>query len=99
MSERGWLLDCLFQEYWDFVGDRFKDVCNHIFGFGIMAQDMAIGLIYMIPKGTSQSVEVGNWRPVTLLNTIYKFYAKAMSLRKQRMLPTLVHHSQTGFVK
>ena len=53
----------------------------------------------MIPKGNSQSVEVGNWRPITLLNTIYKINAKAMSLRIQRMLPTLVHHSQTGFVK
>ena len=60
---------------------------------------MAVGLIYMILKGNSQSVEVGNRGPITLLNTIYKINAKAMSLRIQRMSPTLVHHSQTGFVK
>ena len=70
-----------FQKYWDIIGDRFLDVCNEIFESGSMPTPIAAGLIYMIPKGETQSPDVTKWRPITLLNTIYKIYAKVLSMR------------------
>ena len=39
------------------------------------------------------------WRPITLLNTIYKIYAKLLALRLQPFLPEIVHDSQTRFMQ
>ena len=64
-----------------------------------MPPKMAVGLIYMIPKGGTKSMEIEKWRPITLLNTLYKIYAKVLSLRIQNFLPALIHPSQTGFIK
>ena len=88
-----------FQTYWDIIGDAVREVCNHIIDSGVMPQGMAACLILMIPKGNSQAVDVEKWRPITLLNTIYKIYAKVLSIRIQKFLPMLIHSSQTGFIK
>ena len=73
-----------FQQYWDVVGDRLRILCNHVLESGRMPQAMATGLIYMIPKGNNQAVEIEKWRPITLLNTIYKIYVKVLSMRIQK---------------
>ncbi|MCO5550115.1 hypothetical protein L7F22_003595 [Adiantum nelumboides] len=39
------------------------------------------------------------WRPITILNTVYKVLAKALSLRVQPFLEDLIHATQIGFVK
>ena len=88
-----------FQTYWDVVWDKLCRVCNTILQSGVMPMSMALGLIYVIPKGNIQSVELGMWRPITLLNTVYKIYANVLSLRIQKILLELIHSSHTGFVK
>ena len=70
-----------FQKYWDIIGDRFLDVCNEIFESGSMPTPIAAGLIYMIPKGETQSPDVTKWRPITLLNTIYKILCKSIKYK------------------
>ena len=82
-----------FQTYWDVVWDKLCRVCNTILQSGVMPMSMALGLIYVIPKGNIQSVELGMWRPITLLNTVYKIYANVLSLRIQNILPKLIHSS------
>lgn len=38
------------------------------------------------------------WRPITLLNSDYKIYTKAVALRLQRVMGSLIHPNQTGFM-
>ena len=70
-----------FQKYWNIIGIWLPKVCNEIFDKCRMLVDMVVGLIYMIPKGEKQLGDVTKWRPITLLNTVYKIYAKALSMR------------------
>ena len=44
-----------------------------------MPQEWNEGLIYMIPKPNGQLEELCNWRPITLLNVIYKLLAKTIA--------------------
>ncbi|MCO5583111.1 hypothetical protein L7F22_037019 [Adiantum nelumboides] len=39
------------------------------------------------------------WRPITLLSSVYKILAKLISSRLRPFLPDLIHTSQTGFVQ
>ena len=42
---------------------------------------------------------VANYRPITLLNTDYKVYTKALSLKLARVVHELIHKDQAGFIK
>ena len=57
------------------------------------------GVITLIPKEDSSLLELGNWRPITLLNDDLKIAAKAIAKRLEPLLPKLIHPDQTGFVK
>ena len=46
-----------------------------------MPEEWKEGLICLIPKGDGASEDIRAWRPITLLNTVYKIYAKVLALR------------------
>jgi len=56
------------------------------------------GLITLIPKFGDHS-KLGNWRPITLLGSVYKILAKALAGRIQAFLPDIIMPNQTGFVE
>ena len=66
---------------------------------GYMPEPMSQGLIYVIPKIGGISEDIAKWRPITLLNTIYKMLAKVLCQRLQPIMPHIIHGSQTGFIK
>ena len=43
--------------------------------------------------------DIANYRPITLLNTDYKIYTKAMSMRLADAAPDVIHPDQAGFLK
>ena len=49
-------------------------------------------------KGDVITDEVKGWCPFTLLNTIYKIYAKLLGFGLQPFLPDIVYASHTRFM-
>ena len=82
-----------FLTYWDLIVDDVLATFQEIFNTCIMPQIWKEGLICLIPKGDVVTDEVKGWRPLTLLNTIYKIYAKSLASRLQPFLPDIVHAS------
>jgi hypothetical protein len=56
------------------------------------------GLITLIPK-SGDHAKIGNWRPITLLGSLYKILAKTLARRLQNLLPNVIRLNQTGFVE
>jgi hypothetical protein len=56
------------------------------------------GLITLIPKSGDHS-KLNNWKPITLLGSVYKILAKALAGRIQAFLPDIIRPNQTRFVK
>jgi hypothetical protein len=56
------------------------------------------GLIILIPK-SGDHARIGNWRPITLLVSLYKILAKTLARQLQTFLPSIIRPSQTGFVE
>ena len=57
------------------------------------------GLISLIPKKERDLLYIKHWRPIVLLDTVFKIAAKIMANRIKKVLGNLIHESQTGFVK
>ena len=56
------------------------------------------GVLCLIPKKDKSPDFVKNWRPITLLNTDHKIYAKALALRLKNVLNYLITPDQTGYM-
>jgi len=56
------------------------------------------GFIMLIPK-SGDHAKIGNWRPITLLGSLYKILAKTLARRLQDLFPNAIRPSQTGFVE
>ena len=48
---------------------------------------------------TCKHIITRNWRPISLLNVDYKIATKAIANRIKGVTSSLVHNSQTGFIK
>ena len=57
------------------------------------------GIIYLIPKSEGPSLDMKKWHPITLLNTVYKILAKAISIRLSTIMPIVIHPLQTRFIR
>ena len=56
------------------------------------------GSITLIPKGQKDKRELGNWRPITLLNTLYKLISSILAKKIKKVLPRIIRAEQKGFV-
>ena len=57
------------------------------------------GIIVCIPKEGKPKQFIKNWRPITLLNVVYKIASACIANRIKHVLPNIVHESQRGFLK
>ena len=56
------------------------------------------GLIVCIPKGDKPKEYIKNWRPISLLNVVYKIGPSCIANRLKKVLPSLINGDQTGFM-
>ncbi|MCO5568124.1 hypothetical protein L7F22_021820 [Adiantum nelumboides] len=87
-----------FVTHWEILHIWLLRGCQDIFSSGCMPESMCTGLISLIPKG-GDTTRMRQWRPITLLSSVYKILAKLISSRLRPFLPDLIHTSQTGFVQ
>ncbi|MCO5614512.1 hypothetical protein L7F22_068795 [Adiantum nelumboides] len=88
----------LFVTHWDIMHIWLLRGCQDIFASGYMSQSMCSRLISLIPNG-GDTTRLRQWRPISLISSIYKILAKLISSRLRPFLPDLIHTSQTGFVQ
>ena len=56
------------------------------------------GMITCIPKPNKSRHFLKNWRPISLLNVIYKLAASVIANRIKSVLDSIVHEDQKGFI-
>jgi hypothetical protein len=67
-------------------------ICN-----GRLSPGVTDGVIALLHKGGSRSL-LNQWRPITLLNTSYKVFAKTLQLRLQSILMEIISPDQFAFL-
>ncbi len=88
-----------YKTFWLDLKQFILNAANHSFNTGILPVSQRVGIINLIPKGNKPKEKLTNWRPITLLNCIYKLTSGTIAERLNNILPILIHPDQSGFVR
>ena len=70
--------------FWRAVGDLLVDSLNYSYDYGELSN-------------SEKREKFSNWRPISLINVDAKIGSKAIALRLQAILPSMVHLSARHF--
>ena len=87
-----------FISHWEVLSRPLLSGLQEIYDTGFMPRSLCSGIISLIPKGGDSSL-LRQWRPITLLPTVYKILATLLGARVRPFLPDLIHGSQTAFIQ
>ena len=86
-----------YQKMWSIVGEdvikKVLDILNNGGDIGAINQTY----LALIPKKKQCETPV-DYRPISLCNVIYKLVSKVLANRLKKVLPNIIHESQSGFV-
>jgi hypothetical protein len=114
LSEAGNVLKCMsnnkspgssgftaefYKMFWKKIGTFVVRSLNESFFRGSLPITQTQGIITCIPKGDKSRLLLKNWRPITLLNTVYKIGSGVIANRLKQYMNKLIHNDQTGFIK
>uniref|UniRef100_A0A8C5QLK7 Reverse transcriptase domain-containing protein n=1 Tax=Leptobrachium leishanense TaxID=445787 RepID=A0A8C5QLK7_9ANUR len=71
---------------------------NDMLTGGIPPAESLMASIVLLPKPGRDPQLVENYRPISLINTDLKLFTKILSLRLDRLLGSLIHPDQVGFI-
>jgi hypothetical protein len=81
----------------DFIGEEMYKVILEFWKTEQLYPELLQGIIRLLPKKLDK-INIKDWRPLTLLQIIYKIIAKLLAVRLGVILPDLISIQQTGFV-
>lgn len=83
---------------WSFIEPVFQEAVQQMFDRGTMCPNLNESLVTLLPKAKA-SEGVKYWRPISLLNTVYKIVSKALARRLAPLMDQWVSKVQRGFVQ
>lgn len=83
---------------WPIIKQDFYNLCNAFFHGDICLQSINGSFITLVPKVDGPST-IGEFRPISLLNSSVKILTKLLANRLQPIITMLVHANQYGFIK
>ena len=87
-----------FKMFWNKLGYFVIRSLNFGYLHGELSSTQKEGIVTCIPKENKPKQFLKNWRPITLLNTIYKIGSTAIANRMKTVLDKLISKEQTGFM-
>jgi hypothetical protein len=87
-----------FKFFWNNLGKFVFRSINYGYKTGQLSITQKQGNIICIPKGDKPTQFMNNWRPISLLNTVYKFASSCIAEQIKSVLPILISNDQTGFI-
>jgi hypothetical protein len=90
-------------EFYKFFWDNIRELVHasyiHAFVSGTLSIEQRRGVISLIPKKDKDVRLLGNWRPISLLNTDYKILTEVLASMLQNALKEIISPDQTGYIK
>jgi exonuclease III len=87
-----------YKFFWRDIGHFLLRSINEGYAKGSLSSSQKQGIITCIPKPGKPRNNLKNWRPITLLNTVYKLASSCIAERIKSSLDSIIHETQKGFI-
>ena len=87
-----------FKFFWINIGYYILNSLNYGYRTGSLSITQKQGVITCIPKPNKSRISLKNWRPISLLNEIYKLTSAVISNRIKKVLDSIINENQNGFI-
>ena len=87
-----------FKFFWADVGQFILRSLNYGYRNGSLNITQKQGVITCIPTPNKSRVNLKNWRPISLLNVIYKLASTVIANRFKKVLNNVINENQKGFI-
>ncbi|XP_058180108.1 uncharacterized protein LOC131298649 [Rhododendron vialii] len=87
-----------FKKDWPIIGHEVTSAVKTFFRFGKLLKKVNSTMVALVPKVPNPS-KVGDFRPISCCNTVYKCISRILAGRLQAVLPILIDPVQSAFVK
>ena len=88
-----------YKVFWSKLKFAIFSCFKHSFEIGRLPDSLTRGVISLLPKGDKPRNKIENYRPITLLDSLYKILSKVVASRINLVLPKIIHSDQNGFVR
>uniref|UniRef100_A0A3Q3FNA9 Reverse transcriptase domain-containing protein n=1 Tax=Labrus bergylta TaxID=56723 RepID=A0A3Q3FNA9_9LABR len=88
-----------YKMFVDQLAGKIQKLFNEAKDGGRLPETTQSLLITLLPKPNKDPLQCGSYRPISLINSEGKIYAKILARRMDQIIPKLVHVDQIGFVK
>lgn len=86
-----------YKASWSIVGNEVVHAIQHFFYSSFLPATTNSTILSLVPKHTGASL-ITDFRPISCLNTLYKFVSRLLGKRLKPILLPLIVPSQTAFV-
>jgi len=93
----GFNIKCI-KHVWPMIGEDFSRFIIQFFETGHLPPSINITWVTLIPK-EKVAEEVKDYRPISMVGSVYKVIAKILSKRLREVIPELIREVQTTFIK
>ena len=87
-----------FKFFWIDIGVFVLRSINYGYRTGSLTVTPKQGIITCLPKPNKCRYNLKNWRPIPLLNVVYKMASAVIANRLKSTLDELIHENQKGFI-
>ena len=88
-----------YKFFWDDLKDTLFDSYRYSKAVGELSTSQRQAIIKLIEKRDKDKRFIQNWRPISLLNVDTKILSKSIAHRLIPVLPSIISHDQTAYVK
>ena len=86
-----------YQSCWDIIKDDILKLFDDFFHERVDINRLNYGTITLLPK-VKEANRIQQYRPICLLNCLYKLITKTLTIRLEAVAEKLIHCNQTAFM-
>ena len=88
-----------YKVFWDKLKVPYYEMIQQVIKDGKFHLTARRGMLSLLEKPFRNSLRIKEWRPISLLNVDNKIFSKVLASRLQKIAPSIIDSSQTGFIK